>query len=500
MKTKVFAFILLLFTNSGLFATNLQINNVTYSETTSKISFDISWENSWRLGASNDDLHDAAWVFVKYKTCDSNVGYSHVLLSTLMTDHIIETGLVANHVDNAPDNTGIMLRRADEGSGNISTKRITLTLLNIPTDVAEIKVYGTEMTYIKEEAFYVGDGLRDRNILREGGANGNTLASSFYIASENAIPVGDQIGKLWATPQTPSWGQVFTLEQAFLNLDNSSIPSTYPKGYKSFYAMKTEITQQQYADFLNSLSLQDFYSYYSGSAPTNPSALSYPYGGAYPTLSYNRYSLVGNWPTVHTGGRPHQAQARMNWYNLMGFLSWAALRPLTELEYEKVCRGPELPIPFQYPWGDTSHSFPGQRVNPGTSEETVTNAGQNGVSNVIDAGGPSNVTYTMRVGYQGKEGLMTTRKTLAAGYYGNLNLGDNLFEWYVAIRDNSMGYQGNLGKGSVQLPSDWQGTTGKVRNGGWGLGQAWEMSISGRNFSNFSSYSRSIQIGGRGAR
>lgn len=497
LKINLIFLFLLMFVSSKGFSTNLKIENVTYSAPTSEISFDISWENSWRLDASSDGLHDAVWVFVKYKSCDSELGFFHVLLSTTMTDHTLETGLMANAIDNSPDNTGIMLRRSDVGSGDITPKRVTLALLNIPSDATEIKVYGTEMTYIKEDAFYVGDGLRNRNILREGGDNGNTLANSYYIDSENLIPVGDQVGKLWCTEtRAAGWGP-FTIEQPFLNLQSSGIPSTYPKGYKSFYAMKTEITQQQYADFLNSLSRQDVYRYYSRSIPFGRTID--VYGKGYPTDYHNLYSLQGSWPNISTSGRPHQAQAILNWYDIMGFLSWAALRPLTELEYEKVCRGPELPMPYQFPWGDTSNRLPGQRVNLGTAEETVTNVGQEGVSNTIFPG-YNNMIYAMRVGYQGKEGLITNRKTLAAGYYGNLGLGDNVFEWYVAIRDNSMGYEGSWGKGNLQLPSSWQNITGTPRNGGWGLGQSWEMSISGRNFLNRSSGGRILNVGGRGGR
>ena len=33
------------------------------------------------------------------------------------------------------------------------------------------------------------------------------------------------------------------------------MPSGFPSGYSAFYAMKYEITQQQYVDFLNSISV-----------------------------------------------------------------------------------------------------------------------------------------------------------------------------------------------------------------------------------------------------
>src|SRR6185312_350856 len=36
------------------------------------------------------------------------------------------------------------------------------------------------------------------------------------------------------------------------------------------------------------------------------------------------------------------------------FAAWAALRPMTELEYEKACRGPLPPVAGEYAWGTTS--------------------------------------------------------------------------------------------------------------------------------------------------
>ena len=495
-------FFIIFFVSNNLFGTNLQINNVTYSNTDNTVSFDISWENSWRLGANTTDLHDAVWIFVKFNSCDTTnyQGYTHGLLSTVMSDHLIESSLVANPIDVAPDNTGVMLRRTNVGEGNILPKRITLSLLNMPTDIAEIKVFGTEMTYIQTGAFYVGDGLRNRWILREGGNNGNTYADPFLINSENDIPVGDQVGRLWCTPQIPFWGQVFTVEQGFFST-TTTIPTTFPKGYENFYAMKTEITQQQYADFLNTINHVDFIEHYRGTAPSTPGTMVHLYGPSYLTDYHNIYSLVGDWRQVYAV-RPHQAMALISWSDLQSFLSWAALRPLTDLEYEKMCRGPEIPTPFQAAWGDAIYSFPGQRINVGTPQETVENAGLHGVSNVIGNGqaAAAYVNYTMRVGYQGYTGLATTRQSLAAGYYGNLGLADNLNEYYVSLRDANMTYQGTWGKGNVQYPSDWQGIVGEFRNGGWGLGQNWELSISARNFRNLAFQSGAVNGGGRGGR
>ena len=41
----------------------------------------------------------------------------------------------------------------------------------------------------------------------------------------------------------------------------------------------------------------------------------------------------------------------LSWMDLAAYLDWAALRPMTELEFEKICRGPNPPIAGEYVWG-----------------------------------------------------------------------------------------------------------------------------------------------------
>lgn len=492
----LFYTLLFILVSSSLSATNLQIDNVNYNSVTRQVSFDISWQNSWRLGSNLEDQHDAVWIFVKYQTCDARFEeYQHVRLSTLMNDHTIGSSLLANPIDDNQDNTGIMLRRATTGSGDISPTHIVLQTNNIPlVDINDIRVHGIEMTFIQEDPFLVGDGLRNRWILREGGDNGNAEADPFLIDSEDAILVGDQAGRLWCTPNTPSL-QIFPVEQGFLDTE-TEIPATFPKGFESFYAMKMEITQQQYADFLNTISFEDFTNFYPGAAPPIPGTMLEIYSG-FPVEHHNVYSLTGDWPTVDAI-RPHQAQVWISWNHIRAFLSWAALRPLTDLEYEKICRGTDTPTPFQAAWGDFTNTIPGQRLNTGTSQETVTNAGQHGVTSAIFDGDPSKVIYTMRVGYQGVNG--TTRTSLSAGFYGNLNMSGNVFESYVSLRDASMAYEGTWGKGSTNIPVDWEGIEATVRGGGWGLVLDWEINISSRSFVNVPDDRTYNNSGGRGGR
>ena len=79
-----------------MFANNITISNQTLTNGSAAdgygfVTFDLSWENSWRLssGVSN---WDAAWVFVKYR-----VGAGEWLPANLHnTGHIAGTGTAAD--------------------------------------------------------------------------------------------------------------------------------------------------------------------------------------------------------------------------------------------------------------------------------------------------------------------------------------------------------------------------------------------------------------------
>lgn len=76
---KIFTLLLVL-AGLGLYANNLQINNVALTDNdpvakTVMICFDISWDHSWR-----DEINwDAAWVLAKF--FDGELPYHHCKLS-----------------------------------------------------------------------------------------------------------------------------------------------------------------------------------------------------------------------------------------------------------------------------------------------------------------------------------------------------------------------------------------------------------------------------------
>ncbi|MFN7707509.1 MAG: hypothetical protein ACK5QE_02450, partial [Sphingobacteriia bacterium] len=88
MKRLVLCLLLLLASSlfTRAFANAVVVSNVERVGA-SQVRFSVSWENSWRVGGAPGN-HDAVWVFVKFRRCDSNdPQFSHALLSTTMADH-----------------------------------------------------------------------------------------------------------------------------------------------------------------------------------------------------------------------------------------------------------------------------------------------------------------------------------------------------------------------------------------------------------------------------
>ena len=67
----------------------------------------------------------------------------------------------------------------------------------------------------------------------------------------------------------------------------------------------------------------------------------------------------------------------LQWTDLTAYLDWSALRPMTEFEFEKVCRGPNTAIANEYAWGTTNlvQAQSGALTNAGATNEVSTASG-----------------------------------------------------------------------------------------------------------------------------
>ena len=84
------------------FASNVQVTNVNQYNVDAdnhRISFNLQWNDSWRMDNQEPYNYDGVWIFVKYRNClDKASGtpgdYKHCWISTVAGDHTINASTV----------------------------------------------------------------------------------------------------------------------------------------------------------------------------------------------------------------------------------------------------------------------------------------------------------------------------------------------------------------------------------------------------------------------
>jgi formylglycine-generating enzyme required for sulfatase activity len=165
----------------------------------------------------------------------------------------------------------------------------------------------------------------------------------------------------------------------------------------------------------------------------------------------------------------------LSWMDVAAYLDWAALRPMTELEYEKAARGFLSAVNGEYSWGTTSIVAANNITSSGTSGEYSATISANAVcSNQANVSGP------MRVG--GFSFVSNKRFLAGAGWWGICELSGNVWERTVMVGSaTGRSYTGMHGNGSLTATGNanvtsWPGlSSGEVsgaagagfRGGGW---------------------------------
>jgi formylglycine-generating enzyme required for sulfatase activity/ferredoxin len=87
---------------------------------------------------------------------------------------------------------------------------------------------------------------------------------------------------------------------------------------------------------------------------------------------------------------PHVACDGVAWRDALAFSAWAGLRPMTELEFEKACRGPLKPVPDEFAWGTatTNTVADSDRARAGASYWGILDLTGNLVENTVAVGQP----------------------------------------------------------------------------------------------------------------
>jgi hypothetical protein len=354
----------------GFFDPQVQVTNLTVvarDAKTATIRFDVTWEGSWRQEYS----HDAAWVFFKVRA-NSGAEWQPVRLAadrvlnpagygqdTIPPPPAKKETRLRYHLPGRPDDgkpgnversrgffeaeyrdtqleflvprgtdgfTGVFMQRVGNGAGAVVAHGVTAVwdlsaAKGIPDPAkAQLRGFGVEMVYVAEGPFFLGTGGEENYAFMEY-AEGLSLARPYRVTSAGAIPTGRQPRRLWARDGAEPE-------------DGGEIPSVFPNGYAAFYCMKQHITPRRYAEFMEMLTPEQ-------------SDKRYPPADTKVDWQVKRDGKSPNYTYKWSPGGPRAGSGmqRLAWADVAAWAAWCGLRPMTELELEKVVRGPREPIP-----------------------------------------------------------------------------------------------------------------------------------------------------------
>lgn len=478
--TKFLTALLLLGTFAFVNANNLTITNVSLTGATSstiQVQYNMFWENSWR------DLEnwDAAWVFVKYST-DNGITWSHATMSS--SGHVAGTSTPTASIHIPQDNLGAFVYRSSVSSGTYTITNQQLQWNFVANGLnqtqaagATVRVFGMEMVYIPQGEFYLGDGVNTTS-------TPSPSLNAFYRldANSSAAFIYSSMSERIQDNQYGTF-RVHGLNGVDLNNDTivGSWPTDapdFPVGYKALYCMKHKITQGQYTDFLNTLTY-DQQSQRVGNA--NNTVAASAWNGSTTTLPTHRNNIfvltagVSNTlPRIYTATRPDRDCNFLNWPDACSYADWAGLRPYTDMEKEKIGRGPVPPVLGEFASGSNSYTaITAVITGVENGQETATSTGHNfqdmHSNSTISGGDGSFNRAPIRAGIFARSS--TTRLQSGASYYGVMDFTGGLIEWVVSFSQLAgRSYTGLHGNGSLNSAgfadvSFWPGINGNASYG-----------------------------------
>lgn len=517
------AFLLLLFVWLFLpvtvHANNVSIENaaiVDQDETndTIDVEFDVSWNNAW----SDSTNHDAVWVFVKYQTT-SGGDWKHATLATVGTNPsgvsrgTKQSGSAFNNIDIlvSADKKGAFIKPSHQTSGTLDFHDVQLrwdygadAVTDAQADNASepmtVKVFAVEMVYVTEGAFYLGD---DTN-----GTNGEFT----WEASQAGAIIQEDAAITFESAQGTAAAFYYSSDSGFDDYASGtvfSVPASFPKGYKAFYAMKYEITEGQWVAFFNTLTAAQ-------KATRDITAAS----GKNSDSTVNRNTISWSSGDASTS-KTDRACSYLSWMDVAAFADWAALRPMSELEFEKAGRGSIYPVAGAYAWGSTTITAAATVSGTENGTETITTSSANAHYNNTTLTDGDGSTGPLRAGIFAKS-TTTTRVTTGASYWGMMDMSGNVWE-RAATAGNARGlsFAGTHGDGILTATSsyegnatnlDWPGLDGTndrgitgasgsgFKGGGWNTTTVGRLSISSRYRAGTTDATRVSDYGGRAVR
>jgi len=468
---KKFLCCLAIFIGLGIYvkANNVVISNVSIINNgpgNIQVKFDLSWENSWRVnvGPSN---YDGVWVFFKYK----NAAGVWVHMTLTGSNNVIPAG-VDVYQTNDFLKAGAVVYRETNGTGSMNVTNIRLGVnSSLPYDI-DVKGFAIEMVYVPAPTVrpFFGDG------------DGLTESTNAFHYTDNTATTSSVV---------PMHVDVNGFDDVELETDgiyiysNDTIQTTNPLGsldpfptMKALWCMKYEINQASYRDFLNTLSYVQ-QAARSAAAPNSATGTGALVNGGTnrnfieiktPGVPFTTPAIYGcdaNGNNVYdeNGDGEWIACGYITWPDVAAWLDWSGLAPMSELQFEKICRGgssagPNVAILGEYAWGANSiFGSPYTLAGSGTPSELVSNASAS-VGNAsyasTSAGGPLR---------SGIFATSTSNRQISGGsFYGVMELSGNLSEYCITI--------GNVAGRSCEYVPNGNGTINASGNAQLSVGGA----------------------------
>ena len=259
-----------------------------------------------------------------------------------------------------------------------------------------------------------------------------------FIVDSVATRLGGVTG-LYAEDGESSWG-------------TATIGSTYPNGYNGFYVMKYEVSQDQYCGFLQLLSPSDQKSRTIGSALDGIDVTGdrYVFGSDHTRPNWRNSIVIStrsktsdsvsfacdldpNTPVSLDGDGLPLGCNYLTPLDMLSYASWVGLRPLTELEYERMSRAPYpyVPLALECSWGGVDAVAPSGLQDGGKTNERF---------------GSGNVNFDNRLGGPSRVGIFAVsgnrQSASGSSFWGVQDLSGNLSEIYYNISTTGRKFNG----------------------------------------------------------
>ena len=206
----------------------------------------------------------------------------------------------------------------------------------------------------------------------------------------------------------------------------------------------------------------------------------------------------------------------MSYRDLLSYLDWAALRPPTEMEFEKACRGPLDFVSGEFAWGTNTYIEAINISGTVSGTEICTDSAANlhfGGSDTYCRGGVFGTRGygPLEVGIFARD-TTTGRVETGAAYYGMMEMSGNVWEVCVQVNINTANpstpsnYTGIWGDGILSSVGSyntvgWNGAEYRIYKGGTFETNLNAHRVSSRETINYTNQDdRYLDWGGRGCR